>query len=798
MTSKKHIVSFKYTTDKSIRAVVFDSIPNLWNELKTKYEWKMNGKTLRKREDLVYSDEKQENGIPLDKLKFEDTMEKGGLISFKTKEDVRHECIQKHDELLKECVKISTFPKNDERVKVEWKHFIAIFLVRASSDDSRSSHHLPSAKKERSDILCKLQEARDKRTQEIRWTTSLEHAPVYDRKKLEKDITQLPRFLHFIGHGSSYQLHLDSKRGSELDTVNGSYVLELIKSTTSLECVFLNCCNSFELGREIAQYVSYVICWQGRGVKNVTDEGPVSGEYCAELATQFYESIRDQLRHDENRKLELNIRNAFRVAVTKMIDCNGFDVKKWRPRLWCHNGSSVHVSQIGTSTPSRLFCERLAAPPDDLVTKDGGFVDGLREQDLNQVRMKLLGEIKDESKEDDTKENEESHNIVGVYGINGMGGLGKSTLAQQIAQDDMILKKYSKRGVFWLTATKNSLDELNNLIHDLNNFIGNAMREKRSKMETCSTIDSAREMLKRILTETWDERKPILIIVDDLWDENVYLDIVPGREWMPKGSAVLITYRDQRVAECIVNESYALTKLDKDAAVKLLRRSAGVKKTDVLKGEEELVQRVGYHPMAITILAKLMRSRRGETESSMTKVLEGLLKELNRDGVLMSDVKEGAEWVKEWLETLDLTKYFKLLVEIGEYDTKEKILKLTKEQLSDLNEDARDENMKPIRTASRHTLLDAIKEERERDTIRRHDCVHACIKLSVNELSKDEKEMFLRMAVFPEDAIIPIKCLEELWSEETSQKVRADACIHRLVTVLSREPDTIHNPLLES
>eukprot|EP00938_MAST-03A_sp_MAST-3A-sp1_P003708 g3708.t1 len=176
-----------------------------------------------------------------------------------------------------------------------------------------------------------------------------------------------------------------------------------------------------------------------------------------------------------------------------------------------------------------------------------------------------------------------------------------------------------------------------------------------------------------------------------------------------------------------------------------------------------------------------MRSRRGETESSMTKILEGLLKELKDDGVLMSDVKEGAEWVKEWLETLDLVKYFKLLVEIGEYDTKEKILKLTKEQLSDLNEDARDENMKPIRTASRHTLLDAIKEERERDTIRRHDCVHACIKLSVNELSKDEKEMFLRMAVFPEDAIIPKKCLEELWSEETSQKVRADSCIHRLV-----------------
>ena len=177
MTSKNHKVTFKYSPGKSIKRVFFDSIPTLWNQLKTKYELTTKGKTLRKREDLVYSDEKQENGIPLDKLKFEDTMEEGGIISFKTKEDVRHECIQKHDELLKECVQVSTFPKNDERVKVEWKHFIAIFLVRASSDKSESSlNYLPNAKDEMEKILRNLQEARDKRTQEIRWTTSLAHA----------------------------------------------------------------------------------------------------------------------------------------------------------------------------------------------------------------------------------------------------------------------------------------------------------------------------------------------------------------------------------------------------------------------------------------------------------------------------------------------------------------------------------------------------------------------------------------------------------------------------------------------
>eukprot|EP00938_MAST-03A_sp_MAST-3A-sp1_P003870 g3870.t1 len=275
MTSKKHNVTFEYTPGKSMKRVLFDSIPNLWNQLKIKYEWKTNGKTLRKREDLVYADEKHKTGIPLNRLNFEDTMERGGIIFFKTKEQIYRERILKHKTLLDKCVRASAFPENDERVKVEWKCFIAISLVRASSNNSRSSNYLRNAQTEMDCVLEKMEEARDiLETRGILWTTSFKRALVYDTKKLRKDIAKLPRFLHFIGHGSSYQLHLDNENGTELKTVDGSYILELIESTASLECVVLNCCNSFELGKEIAEYVPYVICWQGRDVENVTDEGP--------------------------------------------------------------------------------------------------------------------------------------------------------------------------------------------------------------------------------------------------------------------------------------------------------------------------------------------------------------------------------------------------------------------------------------------------------------------------------------------------------------------------------------------
>jgi hypothetical protein len=275
------------------------------------------------------------------------------------------------------------------------------------------------------------------------------------------------------------------------------------------------------------------------------DEGDASEQWCTKLASQFYSAIADQLKGN---KLELNVRSAFRVALSVMIQENEeFDVKKWRPRLWCHDDADICVQHFIKSP--RNVIARKCGPPAGLVEKDQGFVDGLRDKDLSEVRKLLLGTVMEEgsSKVDDGK-----HAIVGVYGVNGMGGLGKSTLAQQIAQDSKILKKFEEGGVFWLTATRNSLNELNNLIHDLLRMHVPSVET----IETCSTIESAREMLKRVLTKEWKHSTPILIVVDDLWQASVYRDIVPDREWMPSGSSVLITYRDRNVAEFIVNESY--------------------------------------------------------------------------------------------------------------------------------------------------------------------------------------------------------------------------------------------------
>ena len=349
-------------------------------------------------------------------------------------------------------------------------------------------------------------------------------------------------FLHFIGHGKE-------RKGPVFKKQNGMYSIASVIKTSEenlgekfLLCVVVNCCHSYELAKQIAEFVPYVVCWEGNS------DGVVGDKMCWKFSNLFYEAL---FRQDERKGLDIGA--AYRCTIEILEE---HDLKNWRPRLLMHkNSSEIQVEGRSSSdvSPSHHMFERRAAAPMDLVKKDGGFVDGLREKDLSEVRRRLLSAEKEEE-EKSSKVDEEKHAIVGVYGINGMGGLGKSTLAQQIAQDSEILKTFKKGGVFWLTATKNTLNELNNLIHDLLRMHVPSVE----KIETCSTIESAREMLKRVLTKEWKHPTPILIVVDDLWQASVYRDIVPDREWMPRGSSVLITYRDRRVAEDIVNESYVL------------------------------------------------------------------------------------------------------------------------------------------------------------------------------------------------------------------------------------------------
>ena len=96
-----------------------------------------------------------------------------------------------------------------------------------------------------------------------------------------------------------------------------------------------------------------------------------------------------------------------------------------------------------------------------------------------------------------------------------------------------------------------------------------------------------------------------------------------------------------------------------------------------LKDEKEIARRVGNHPKALKILGNMIRDQHSKSRQDVPEISSDVLRKLEDGGVLMNDEgKEGVEWVRDWLKSLELEKHFELLVEVGEYDTKEKILKI--------------------------------------------------------------------------------------------------------------------------
>ncbi|XP_057736854.1 putative disease resistance RPP13-like protein 1 [Arachis stenosperma] len=213
-----------------------------------------------------------------------------------------------------------------------------------------------------------------------------------------------------------------------------------------------------------------------------------------------------------------------------------------------------------------------------------------REEDKEAI-VKLL--LHDDG--DDTG----GHSDVSVIPIVGMGGIGKTTLAQLVYQDDKVKENFDFQASICVSEDFDVFKVTKTIIEAITKSF-------------CSLTDL--NLLQHDLKENLS-RKKFFVVLDDVWSES-YEDwdklLKPFRKGV-KGSKILITTRSKRVASVVQTVSpYELSLLSEEDCwlvfSKHARLSTGSMENSTLKKVgRDLVKKCDGLPLAAQALGGLLR-----------------------------------------------------------------------------------------------------------------------------------------------------------------------------------------------
>ncbi|XLR21245.1 disease resistance protein RPP13-like [Arachis ipaensis] len=194
------------------------------------------------------------------------------------------------------------------------------------------------------------------------------------------------------------------------------------------------------------------------------------------------------------------------------------------------------------------------------------------------------------------KENKSYLNVISVIG---MGGLGKTTLVKNIYNNNEVKKLFSY--CVWVTVSKDY--KAKELLQSLLQGFGFSM--------STNGEDYEKSKLQKFL-----EEKKYLIVLDDIWEPEVWDEIECLFPDNKNGSAIVITSRNDGVANYTRSKSYYPPLLDKDESWKLFCKKVFKEREcpSVLEHMGRLmVEKCRGLPLAIVTLAGVVAKKRRET-----------------------------------------------------------------------------------------------------------------------------------------------------------------------------------------
>uniref|UniRef100_A0A804KTY3 Uncharacterized protein n=1 Tax=Musa acuminata subsp. malaccensis TaxID=214687 RepID=A0A804KTY3_MUSAM len=202
-----------------------------------------------------------------------------------------------------------------------------------------------------------------------------------------------------------------------------------------------------------------------------------------------------------------------------------------------------------------------------------------------------------------------------VFGIVGMGGIGKSTLAGKIINDERIKANFPIQK--WLYISKDYLEI--KLLRELIRCSGDETKAKSFEGESRAELEPK---LASLLT------KNLFLVLDDVWSPNVWTDFL--RKPLSKGagsSTILVTTRNETVLRGMkASYMHQAEKMDDNSGWMLLGKTvfAAGEEDDMRRLEEvgrKIVRKCDGLPLAIKAIAGVLISKDRST-AEWEQVLE--------------------------------------------------------------------------------------------------------------------------------------------------------------------------------
>ncbi|KAG8371946.1 hypothetical protein BUALT_Bualt12G0015600 [Buddleja alternifolia] len=215
----------------------------------------------------------------------------------------------------------------------------------------------------------------------------------------------------------------------------------------------------------------------------------------------------------------------------------------------------------------------------------------------------IIGELLDSRHEQDD---------LSVYALWGMGGLGKTTLAQLVYNDARTEKHFELR--IWVCVSDDF--SIQRLMRAIIESIGGVIKDStEGSRSSVSELDP----LQRLLQERLRGRK-FLLVLDDVWNENPSLwdGLKEVLRCGSKGSMLMVTTRIEKVAIMMATITpHNIGYLSKDDSWSLFKQRAFIAREEeenLVEIGKMIVKKCGGVPLAIKALGSLMRFKSHEGE----------------------------------------------------------------------------------------------------------------------------------------------------------------------------------------